>query len=394
MSDPGSLEAYTAQTVGTDYPDHLNTTLVAKRVTMWRLAGRTCSQQVATIDDIDRAGLLPIVLNWLSSLQDLIRCSAVSQAWKEASQNTKPEALHVQIDNWSPSQYKVTQALEILQWLQLQHRRGRFCNLRALGFDMEWQEAEPQQTNALEELSRSFLTLAGSWDLHVCALTGCFTLQAAVELLPSSLLHIALQFTREPCTPFDLGQFARFRKLHTLQLDTRGHGSQLCLWAVPSQQLMSPLTSLRTLDMSDHVMLLADCDICMPADLFPSLQHLSCYMHFSNSTAMLQKVLDIPNLEHASLRLSVRGFSRDKEVVARIGASSKLWVLLLKPFVGQRARQPELKLQLTVDQPLLAYQCVCNDAISLTNNFNSTYIYSVYTPPILFSMDPDKFGSK
>ncbi|KAL3158049.1 hypothetical protein ABBQ32_011658 [Trebouxia sp. C0010 RCD-2024] len=93
---------------------------------------------------------------------------------------------------------------------------------------MAWQEAQPQQITALQELSRSFLTLAGSWDLHVCDLTGYITLQAAVEMLPGSLLHIALQSTHEPCTTFQLGQFARLQKLHTLQLDIRRHGSQLC----------------------------------------------------------------------------------------------------------------------------------------------------------------------
>lgn len=88
--------------------------------------------------------------------------------------------------------------------------------------------------------------------------------------------------------------------------------------------------------------------------------------------------------EYASLRLSDRGFSGATEVVAKVGASSKLRVLLLSPFVGQLARQHELKLQLTVDQPLLAYQSVCNDAISVTNNFSSTCISSVYTSPVLF----------
>ena len=52
------------------------------------------------MDDIDRAGLLVTVMNCLESLRDVVRCSAVSKVWREATENTKPRSIHVSIDRW------------------------------------------------------------------------------------------------------------------------------------------------------------------------------------------------------------------------------------------------------------------------------------------------------
>ena len=126
----------------------------------------------------------------------------------------------------------------------------------------------------MEELWRFFLNLAGSWNLHVCALAGCFTLESAVDLLPSCLLHIALQFcSSERHTNLLLDVFGRFPKLHTLQLDVPS-------WCHQSRNvfLASPLQSLVTLQLLNHLEL-AESDpdyIFCPLAVLPSLRHLEC----------------------------------------------------------------------------------------------------------------------
>ncbi|KAL3136851.1 hypothetical protein ABBQ38_005559 [Trebouxia sp. C0009 RCD-2024] len=345
-------------------------------------------QRVATMEDMDRAGLLSSVLDCLHNPRDITRCSAVSKAWKEASHNSKPETLHVHSDSWSTPQNNVAQARQILQWFQQHQRRGSLCNLRRFHLNMAYQGAEQQQLGALRELWRSFLTLAGLWDLRVCTPAGCFTLESAVELLPSSLLHIALQSTNEPYSQFCMERFVKFPKLHTLRLDIR-RDDPVCffLFATSSREPgMSPLTSLLTLQMHDHVAFVPN-NFSTYAGQLPSLRHLECRME----ALQLQQIFDIPTLKYASLRVDMQHPNPDA-ALATVGvwicASSNLRVLTMKPLEnpGLLFTGDELRLQLSIDQPLLAYQYVCNDTIIVSHNYNMKYIASVYTPPALFQL--------
>ena len=176
--------------------------------------------QVSAISDIDRAGHLPTVLSCLESFQDLVRCSAVSKAWKEASQRVQPVSLELQVDHWtSPSSANKVGLLEsILQSLQLQQRKGRFCTLRHLHLSMYWPGAAPSGTMQL--FMQSILTLAGSWELYSCYITGICSLYETTALLPSCLQHIALNSSigDAECVRHVLDKMKRFPKLHTLQL--------------------------------------------------------------------------------------------------------------------------------------------------------------------------------
>ena len=73
---------------------------------------------------------------------------------------------------------------------------------------------------------RSVLTLAGSWELHSCHIRGCFTLDAAIALLPSCLQHMALSSVgiEQDYMAMTLNKLQRFSDLHTLQIGSDRSG--------------------------------------------------------------------------------------------------------------------------------------------------------------------------
>lgn len=151
------------------------------------------------------------MLSCLESLQDLVRCSAVSRSWREASQRVQPVSLDMSIDQWtSASVDKVAQVESILQYLQLQVRKGRFCKLHRLQVSLH---CIAGASETMQNVMRSVLTLTGSWELHSCHIRRCFTLDAAMTLLPSCLQHIALSSVgvELPAQHYALDKLRRFR---------------------------------------------------------------------------------------------------------------------------------------------------------------------------------------
>ena len=162
------------------------------------------------------------MLSCLESFRNLIRCSAVRKSWKEASQKVQPVSLDMPVDLWiSASTDRVVQLNSILQFLQLQDRKGRFCNLHHLQVSLIVGVA----IQTMHEFMRSFLTLAGSLELHSCHIHSCFLWDAAVALLPNCLQHIALSsFDEQLHEGYVLHEMRRFPDLRTLHLepDTSG----------------------------------------------------------------------------------------------------------------------------------------------------------------------------
>ena len=328
--------------------------------------------QGSTIADVEVTGHLCTVLSCLDSLQDLIRCSAVSKSWKEACEKVQPEALDMPINQWAP-EGTVAQMGGILQYLQLQDRKGRFCKLRCL--QVSWY-CETSFTRKLDFM-RSLLTLAGSWELHRCHIDGCFTLSTAAALLPSCLQHIALSSAAwEPMDCYVLDNMQRFPDLCTLQLgsDVEFSGCSESLY------LAASLPNLSTLHLHGNLLFRpTNGNITYPARfgtlprLLPKMRHLACCIF----DFYLQEVLSMPHVVCGNLRVEC---PEADGLRITIGATSKLRHLVIEA-------SPVQELQLLVFQPLLSY-FVHSRGIQIKHNFEEL-TSSVYAPPLLFNMHHD-----
>ena len=183
----------------------------------------------------------------------------------------------------------------ILQYLQLQVREGRFCNLRRLQVSLHC--IPGVATKTAQDAMRSVLMLAGSWELHSCHIRGCFTLSAAIALLPSCLQHMALSsvgpeqgYGPEQAYMMMLNKLQRFSDLHTLQLGSDRSGSPGILY------LQWPLLPLSTLQIHGNL-ILRNLDV--PCQSLPKLHHLSCTVNGDQ----LQHFLSMPQLVYANLKV-------------------------------------------------------------------------------------------
>ena len=108
-----------------------------------------------------------------------------------------------------------------VQWLQMQHRQGKFERVRVLYVNMN--HVEKENTLLLRRQVTPFkfwqplLTLSGLWKLSTCNLEGNFDVQQAASLLPATINCLEL-FPYQLPDELALSVFDRFPYLDTLRV--------------------------------------------------------------------------------------------------------------------------------------------------------------------------------
>ena len=139
-----------------------------------------------------------------------------------------------------------------------------------------------------------------------------------------------------------LNKLQRFSDLHTLQLGSDRSGPPDILY------LQRPLLPLSSLEIHGNLIL---CNLDLPCQSLPKLHHLSCAV----PRVELQHFLSMPQLAHANLKVHFDDYCDGVEV--SINAASELrW---LKLTVSSLNGAGDIKLQLSVLQPLLSYYVDC-----------------------------------
>lgn len=177
-------------------------------------------------------GLLPVILNKLEGIVDIVRCSSVSKTWQAVSSQVCPTALFVPIPT-VPTLDESGQHIEdveldragaanMLIWLQSKHRQGHFCNLESLSIEQEqFSELSLEEGDNDDMLSlfcQSMLVLAGLWPLQHCYIEGPFNWTVATRLLPTTLRDLRL-CPRVLPAEVSLAKLSRLPNLERVDID-------------------------------------------------------------------------------------------------------------------------------------------------------------------------------
>ena len=214
--------------------------------------------------------LLGLILRHMTRAEDIIRCSAVSRIWAEASRHTQHTSLVLYHSTVDGSETQIAQAQ--LRWLQDLQKNERLRTLQQIGLYVhDGHDEDPGPTPSF--LSQGLLVLAGSWPLTKIELCGPVCFHTAVAMLPASLLALELWLDAGPKVT-RLSSFQRFPKLQVLRLAI---GSQDTASGLPEYDFVVDCSfpDLVFLVLHDRLFLRA----CPPGsklgELVPKLEHAS-----------------------------------------------------------------------------------------------------------------------
>lgn len=158
--------------------------------------------------------LLGLILRQVTRAEDIIRCSAVSRTWAEASRHTQHTSLVLYHSTVDGSETQIAQAQ--LRWLQDLQKNERLKTLQQVELAVQvGHDEDPPPTPSF--LSQGLLVLAGSWPLTKIELRGPVCFDTAVTMLPASLLALEMWLDTGPKVT-SLSRFQRFPKLQVLRL--------------------------------------------------------------------------------------------------------------------------------------------------------------------------------
>lgn len=141
---------------------------------------RACGRPAPSMEAVQIQGLLPVILNKLEGIVDIVRCSSVSKTWQAVSSQVCPTALFVPIhtvptldedeEYIEAVELDRARAADVLIWLQSKHQQGHFCNLESLSIEQEQfaecrAEGSDTDDHELSLFCQSVLVLAGLWPL-------------------------------------------------------------------------------------------------------------------------------------------------------------------------------------------------------------------------------------
>lgn len=257
---------------------------------------------------LERVGLLPFVLGKLESIDDIIRCSAVSRHWNSTSKQVRLVQLVIgdpatqQLRKpMSRSALDLSDLAAICLWLISARAGGMLQNLQ--GFSV----STPDRSigNSLQSFDRVCLDSVSMSPLKTCSMqsrTG--SIVNATTSLPHSLQSISLKLCPSGLsgiahTTVSLEMFDKFTLMTSMELDW--------IWELQCEhvggvQYILNGNSLLQLD----ALKLQEGVLCIPQGLnvqhsLRNLRHLSVSMHVGHQA--VQSLLDLPTLQVLDLQL-------------------------------------------------------------------------------------------
>lgn len=154
---------------------------------------------------------LCMIFQKLETPLDLERCSAVSKHWAAGIYKTRPTTLRFCCCH---SDVTSSKFVGEIRWLQTWHKHRRLQQVKDLNLE---DEVPYECSDRISYFSQSLILCAGLCNLRSCSLAGPFSIQSAVELLPTSLQSLSLRPNSGPAD-FCLSAFQRFTCLESLTL--------------------------------------------------------------------------------------------------------------------------------------------------------------------------------
>ena len=269
------------------------------------------------MQQIQESNLLPTLLEHLTDFRDLIRCCAVSKAWKLSISHARPRTHNIcklpsdeQKERRSSSDaedFTQTKLTQMQTWLlceqagvlqQVQHLHVSEGGLRnALASDPS--EVWIDEMVAASEAVTSVLETAKAWELISCHIEVCLQALLVAPRLPPSLQHLSLEMISDD---FDLITLQHLPHLLVLML-------KFCKWPFwfePGEWhcMFSRFfeCNLHTLHLQNATLDLGSRAKCATfAACMRKLRWLSASVHAVES--QVQALLDLPNLQTVSLKL-------------------------------------------------------------------------------------------
>ncbi len=303
---------------------------------------------------------LTLVLSQLADVEDVIRRAAVSKLWAAAVTVLQPRLLC--INNKGNGDEEDDIAYTQLRLLQGWQRQGRLQNLK--GVNLKHNEdyyvgdsADPSP------LSQGLITLAGSWNLSSCDLTGPFSVKAAVNLLPPNLSRLKLWADSGPDV-FHLSAFKRFTKLTWLKLGFGLNNKE----NDPDCELVldTAMPFLQHIIVTDRLRCISSQDM-TAEELFPDVDLLSLkIMADAKGKSLAEGVVALPKLRTLCLKIYDGEGSEWKLVIPKTSSIEQL-------DVTGAPNQPRLTLEL--QKAIINYKC--------------SQLHSVFSSP---AFDYEDFG--
>ena len=302
---------------------------------------------------------LSLVLSKLADVEDLVRCAAVSKLWAAAVTVLQPRLLFMNHKGTVDEEDDI--AYTQLRLLQGWQRQGRLKNLTGVSLEGN-DDGEDDACADPSPLSQGLITLAGSWNLSSCKLTGPFSVKAAVDMLPPSLIRLHLWPDSGPDV-FHLSAFKRFTKLTWLKLafGLNNAGDPDCDlildMAMPFMQHVVVSDRLRCISAQDMT----------AEDLFPVVIFLSLQITAdARGKSLAEGVMALPKLRTLCLKIYDGEGSWWKLVVPNTSSIEQL-------DVTGAPNQPRLRLEL--QKAITDYTC--------------SQLHSVFSSP---AFDCEDFG--
>ena len=240
--------------------------------------------------------LVSLVFNQLVTADDLLRCAAVSKTWAAAAIKCQLQTLR--FNHRTQADTEVNTACHKLRLLQTWHREGRLQSLRKLCVDVD-----PKSANT-SLLFQGLFVLAGFWNLSSCSVDGPFCLEAALGLLPTSLLKLDLWPGAGPKV-IRLSTFKRFSRLQTLKLAVGLGDGEEDEAETPSYQLLldTALSCLRHVVIHDGLL----CELAQAVTIETCFSHVrSLQIHVrpdQKGRNLVEGVLALQKLQFLALNI-------------------------------------------------------------------------------------------
>ena len=291
---------------------------------------------------------LSLVLSKLADVEDLVHCAAVSKLWAAAVTVLQPRLLC--INHKGSGNEEDDTAYTQLRLLQGWQRQGRLQNLKGVGLydDQEdYVAVDEGKVNVADPspLSQGLITLAGSWNLSSCDLTGPFSVKAAVDMLPPNLIRLRLWPDSGPDAS-NLSAFKRFTKLTWLWL-AFGQNNQ---GDDPDCELVLDMAMpfLHQIVVTDRLRCILAQDM-TAEDLFPDVDFFSLkIMADARGKSLAEGVVALPKLRTLCLKIYDGEGSKWKLVIPKTSSIEQL-------EVTGAPNQPRLTLEL--QKAIINYKC-------------------------------------
>ena len=315
----------------------------------------SCADRDLRLSPMLRLETLSLVSSKLADVEDLVHCAAVSKLWAAAVTVLQPRLLC--IDHKGTGDEEDHIAYTQLRLLQGWQRQGRLQNLKGVSLkdnqgvcfevDEDVDDGERELNFAdPSPLSQGLITLAGSWNLSSCELTGPFSVKAAVDMLPPNLIRLRLWPDSGP-DEFNLSAFKRFTKLTWLWLafgrniEENDPDCELVLdMAMPFLQHIIVTDRLRCISALDMT----------AEELFPDVDLLSLkIMADAKGKSLAEGVVALPKLRTLCLKIYDGEGSEWKLVIPKTSSIEQL-------EVTGAPNQPRLTLEL--QKAIINYKCI------------------------------------